>query len=221
MQPTFKDKTLLFTGDSITDCDHLWDEGDEKLGNGYVRLVSQRFPEANIINRGHNGYTAFQLCARWADDCIRHSPDIVTILVGINDICAHVCGAGGYGAKEFSGYLQQMIRETYEHTAAQIILMEPFLFPKPAEYQNWFPALDSFRAQVRRLAEENHTGFVPLHSIFRQAMETTPIDALTIDGIHVTPLGHRLIADALIPLFQCLKVKIKMQRSMKNNETTL
>lgn len=193
-------KILVFTGDSITDCDRLWDGGQEKLGYGYVRMVREQLSETEaegirVINRGHNGYTAFQMRQRWEEDCISLRPDVLTVLVGINDLSIYLCGAGGYDGEGFGRHVEWLIGQARERTEARIILMEPFLFPKPAEYVNWMAALESFREPLGRLSEQYGTEWIPLWDVFRAAQSQYPVEALTTDGIHLTALGHEMIAD--------------------------
>lgn len=193
-------KRMVFTGDSITDCDRLWDEGREKLGFGYVRMIREQLSQredagTEVINRGHNGYTAFQMRQRWDEDCISLQPDVLTILAGINDLSIYLCGAGGYDGEGFGIHMEWLLRETREKTGARIILMEPFLFPKPAEYLNWMEPLGTFREPLRRLSEQYETEFIPLWDVFQAAQSQYLADALTTDGIHLTALGHEMIAD--------------------------
>lgn len=200
-------KRLVFTGDSITDCDRLWDEEQEKLGCGYVRMIREQLSEAEagtvqVINRGHNGYTAFQMRQRWEEDCISLQPDVLTILVGINDLSIYLCGAGGYDGEGFGRHAEQLLREAREKTGARIILMEPFLFPKPAEYRSWMPELGTFRETLGRLSKRYGTEWIPLWDVFRAAQEQYPVDALTTDGIHLTALGHEIIADEWMKIWR-------------------
>ena len=193
-------KRMVFTGDSITDCDRMWDKGREKLGFGYVRMIREQLSQredagTEVINRGHNGYTAFQMRQRWDEDCISLQPDVLTILAGINDLSIYLCGAGGYDGEGFGIHMEWLLRETREKTGARIILMEPFLFPKPAEYLNWMEPLGTFREPLRRLSEQYETEFIPLWDVFQAAQSQYPADALTTDGIHLTALGHEMIAD--------------------------
>lgn len=202
-----KKKRIVFTGDSITDSDRLWDGGQEKLGYGYVRMIREQLSEAEgetiqVINRGHNGYTAFQMRQRWEEDCIFLQPDVLTILVGINDLSIYLCGAGGYDGDGFEGHVEWLLREAREKTGARIILMEPFLFPMPAEYRNWMPDLRTFREPLRRLSERYGTEFIPLWDVFQAAQEQYPVDMLTTDGIHLTALGHEMIADEWMKIWR-------------------
>ena len=84
-------QTILFTGDSITDCCRR-EAGVSSLGNGYVSFVAAELLERysqlnlNIINTGINGNTTRDILARWQPDCIDRKPDILSILIGINDL---------------------------------------------------------------------------------------------------------------------------------------
>lgn len=189
---------IVFTGDSITDSGHMFEP--EGLGNGYVRMIQEKLPGHSVINRGYDGYIASRVFRVWDEICVSYQPDIVTLLVGVNDLCAHLC-AGGYDAAGFGHYVEQIILRTKEMTSADTILMEPFLFSRPAEYKTWMEPLGRFRMELRRLAEEHQTGFVPLWDAFREAQERYPVEELTVDGIHLTALGHRIVAEAWMAEF--------------------
>ena len=86
-------KRLLFIGDSITDCGHLWDFHEKALGDGYVRLISEYMerldPDYEVINCGFNGFTAGDLLHYWQKNGKALRPDVVTVLVGVNDIAEY------------------------------------------------------------------------------------------------------------------------------------
>lgn len=89
---------ILFIGDSITDADRR-DPAYQPLGNGYVHFVSNmlvaKYPQLNleIINRGINGDTTRGMKQRWSSDCIEHKPDVLSVLIGINDLWTQHAGA--------------------------------------------------------------------------------------------------------------------------------
>ena len=186
---------MIFLGDSITDSDRLWDDDGRNLGHGYVRILADRFPEQKVINRGHNGFTAYQVERYLEDDCIKYLPDTVTLLVGINDVSARIDGAGGYDAAEYEDYLVRILHKCKENGATKLILMEPFLFAIPAIFKSWMGELALFQAASKRAAEMCDARFIPLADIFQQAMKEYPIHKLTVDGIHLTELGHQILAE--------------------------
>lgn len=191
---------IVFTGDSITDSDHMFEP--EGLGNGYVRMIQERLPEHKVINRGYDGYIASRIFRVWDEISISYQPDIVTLLVGVNDLSAYLCGGGGYDANGFEHYIEQIVLRTREKTAADIILMEPFLFPWPAEYINWMEPLKQFRLKMREISEKYNTGFVALWNIFQEAQKEHSVKELTIDGIHLTTMGHQILAEAWLTEFR-------------------
>ena len=77
--------TILFQGDSVTDCSRDRDDPNS-LGGGYPFYVSQAMPGVKVLNRGISGHRAKDLAARWQEDCLALNPDVVSIMIGINDV---------------------------------------------------------------------------------------------------------------------------------------
>jgi len=76
---------ILFQDDSITDC------GRERnnfhgLGNGYVQKIAEQAKGYEILNRGVDGNIVADLKARQEDDCIKLKPDILSVLIDVNDV---------------------------------------------------------------------------------------------------------------------------------------
>ncbi len=195
----------VFCGDSITDADRLW--GPDPLGCGYVRILKdmlcERDAEAEIVNRGHNGFTAADVLRHWAGDCLDQKPDVLTLLVGVNDAYSHIYG--GYGTEEYADLLECLIGTAKKAADARIILMEPFLFPYPEELLGWYPVVEAFRNEVRLAAERFQTDFVPLWDVFADAQKRHSVRELTTDGIHLTLLGHRILAEAWLQVYQAAR----------------
>lgn len=103
-------KVILFQGDSITDGNRLrdneWDL-NHQMGHGYAYIVNStlgtKYPEKNLkfVNKGISGNKISDLSARWREDTLRIKPDILSILIGIND-CEQVrLGGNGSDAVRF------------------------------------------------------------------------------------------------------------------------
>ena len=77
---------ILCLGDSITDCNHLFE--DFPLGNGYVQLLAEKLPcNVQIKNHGIDGFTVSRILENIQTHRISlHRNPIITLLVGINDI---------------------------------------------------------------------------------------------------------------------------------------
>ena len=87
--------TILFQGDSITDAGRKRDvagaNSEPALGSGYAWLLAAQVlvdsPDANlkIFNRGISGNKVNQLAERWQADCLDLKPNVLSILIGVND----------------------------------------------------------------------------------------------------------------------------------------
>jgi acyl-CoA thioesterase I len=184
---------ILFIGDSITDCGRREDEPDY-LGDGFVRLIADKLPQRRVINVGISGNRVVDLRDRWLIDVVEQQPDILTVYVGINDTWRRYDENDPTPAASFEDDYRACLERV--GGASSVILVEPFVVPVSEDQERWHEDLDEKRAVVARLAAEFSTGFVPLQALFSAAAEDNGATALAQDGVHPTPLGHLLIADA-------------------------
>lgn len=196
-------KNLIFLGDSITDCDRLWDERPEPLGSGYVRVIRENLPrrEYKLTNRGHNGYTAWQVNRCLEEDCLSRNPDMVSILVGINDVYARLWNSGGYDAREYGDILTEMIIRIQERCRCEILVMEPFLFPWPDEMRTWMDTLEEFAGAAREAAAGTGVHFLELRKMWKDVLLREDVRSLTTDGIHLTLQGHKILAEEWLKFY--------------------
>ncbi|MEK5059026.1 GDSL family lipase [Paenibacillus sp. FSL H7-0326] len=193
--------TVLFIGDSITDCGRNYDNvGD--LGRGYAMMVAAelnfRYPEKQIqfMNRGINGNRVTDLEQRWEQDCLAHNPTWVSIYIGINDTWRWYDSKAETSADEFYRTYRELLVRTKEHTNANIVLIEPFVLPVPEDRKGWRVDLDPKIHAIRELAREFGTYYVPLDGLFAQASTKAEPAYWAGDGVHPTDAGHALIARA-------------------------
>lgn len=189
-------KTLLFAGDSITDADHLWDPGIDGLGQGYVHLISEMLHDSScqVINSGFNGFRAEDLLRRWNSVCLKKKPDLVTLLVGVNEAGAAMEGMVT-SPEQFEKTYERLITEVLDHTEADMILMEPFLFRKPAYLITWRTYLDPLLLVIERLAAKYRLPLIRLDQPLNELADRIGIDRVTADGIHLTEAGNRFLAE--------------------------
>ncbi len=199
-------KRILFIGDSITDCGREYNDPKD-LGNGYPLLVAKRlskqFPtiEFDVLNKGINGNKIADLRARFDTDCLDLEPDIVSILIGINDTWHNVNDPTTFATKQsmtmFKEDYRYLIEKLLEKGIKQVVLMEPFVLPEPLDRQNWRKDLDPKIQIIRRLAEEYHLVFVPLDGKLNALGITRGFSKYTgEDGVHPTLAGHEIIAQS-------------------------
>ena len=191
-------KTFLFLGDSITDCNHYFDP--ENLGFGYVRKIAEKIktPDSSyqMLNKGNDGFTVSALRRLWNRSGLNLKPDHITILIGINDL-AVIKNTGitpSVGLADFREHYQSLIDEIRTVTDCPILLMEPFIFPYPAEYATWEAELQQMNQIIRQLAKDNALTFLPLWNQLFTASKTEGFSEITTDGIHLTGTGHDLLA---------------------------
>ena len=196
-------KTILFLGDSITDCCHSFDP--DNLGYGYVRLISEKISDdARCINKGIDGFTVPALRRLWKTQCLSLSPDMITILIGINDLAVMKNTGMDYarGIEHFTENYRELLEEIRLITDCPIILMEPFIFPYPAEYALWEPELHKICETISQLAAQYHAQFLPLWDTLASAAMVHGYRKITTDGIHLTKLGHEIVAEKLLEILQ-------------------
>ena len=193
--------TILFQGDSITDADrNRWKKLD--LGNGYVMMVAERFfaqhPEVNVrfLNRGISGNRIRDLRARWQKDCLNLKPDVVSILIGVNDTLGTFFWGEPTSNERFEEDYLSILNLTRKNLDAQIVLLEPFLLPLSKEQMVLRCDIDARIKVVRKLAEEFETVLVQLDSVFAEAAKAKAPEFWSNDGVHPTPAGHALIAES-------------------------
>lgn len=199
--------SILFQGDSITDCGRDY-SNIASLGSGYALLVAaeigRKYPEKNInfINRGVNGNRVIDLNHRWEEDCLQLNPTWVSIYIGINDVWRRYGDNDATSVEQFYEGYRKLIERTNEHTDAKLILVEPFCLPVPEDRKTWREDLDPKIQAIRELAREFQTLYVPLDGLFAAA--STQIDPAywAEDGVHPTPAGHSLITKAWLEAVQ-------------------
>ena len=193
---------ILFTGDSVTDCGRTPTEDINFLGHGYpvfiASLAGARAPEKELtfINTGISGNRVCDLRKRWQHDVIDHKPDIVSILIGINDVwrrydCNSPTPADIF-ERDYRAILEQTVRKL---PGVQIVMMEPFVLPIPEDRRLWREDLDVKLQVVRDLAVEFADVLIPLDGIFNAAACKREKSFWAADGVHPTAAGHALIAE--------------------------
>lgn len=192
---------VLFQGDSITDAGRNRNDG-ENLGSGYANLVTSLFTskypgkQATFLNRGVSGDRVVDLERRWEEDCLALKPTWLSIYVGINDTWRRYDSNNPMSAGEYYATYQRLIKRAKEQLNANLILVEPFVLPVNESQKQWREDLDPKIQAVRELAGEFKALYVPLDGLFAQAAAQTGPAYWAPDGVHPSPAGAALIANA-------------------------
>jgi acyl-CoA thioesterase-1 len=194
-------QTILFIGDSITDADKSR-LAYSPYGFGYVHFVANLLMakythlDFNIINTGISGNTVRDLKERWNSDCISYKPDVLSVLVGVNDAWRYFTepqSAYGVDAKEYEITYRQLISQARQECKCQIVLVEPFMFcDDPGDVV--FEGLQEYVRTVRVLANEFDTVLVPLQRLINEEIERVPPGKWSEDMVHPYVWAHAWIA---------------------------
>ena len=202
-----KDMTILFQGDSITDAGRQNRQSpnpneQKSMGNGYASMAASALltsrPGLNlsIFNRGISGNKVHQLDARWQTDCLDHQPEILSILIGVNDIWHGLNGSYDGTVEIYENDYRALLQRTRKALPKiQLVICEPFVLRCGAVNDRWFPEFDHYRAAARKVADEHSAVFVPFQSMFDQALQFAPATHWAGDGVHPSPHGAALMAD--------------------------
>lgn len=191
---------VLFQGDSITDVGRNRDDFKD-LGNGYPSIIAEHYqaaasnPPIEWLNRGISGHRVVDLQERWQEECIDLKPDILSILIGINDVWRRYDSNDPTSVQAFEAGYRDLLRRFRAVSKAKIILIEPFLLHVSEERRRWREDLNPKRLVVAKLAEEFDALYIPMDVVFEQATKTKAPAYWAADGVHPTQAGHRLIAD--------------------------
>jgi lysophospholipase L1-like esterase len=194
-----KGARILFQGDSITDGNRgRGADPNHILGHSYAFLIAARFgaafPERNLdfLNRGISGNTVLDLEKRWRIDTIDLKPDLLSVLIGVND-------NKRVPVAEYERVYDKLIVEARAaNPGLKLVLCEPFGLPtgaRKADWPAWNDGLAKRREVVARLAKTHGAALVRFQRAFDEAAERAPAEHWIWDGVHPTYSGQQIMAD--------------------------
>ncbi len=205
-------QTILFQGDSITDA-HRTRDNDFYPGSGYSTMIQgqlglQHPGKYRFINRGISGNRIVDLYARMKSDIINLEPDVVSILIGVNDVWHELDRQNGVEASRFERVYDMLICDLKEAMPeCRLILMEPFVLPGSAtapneeHWERFYHEVQLRAEAVQRLAQKHELTFIPLQNKLNEACTRARGAFWLYDGVHPTVAGHALIAQAWMEKF--------------------
>ena len=204
---------ILFYGDSITDMNRMRDHEDGSVysyGVGYTNFVVGELTCENpkkyeCINRGISGNRVVDLYARIKMDVWNHKPDVISILIGVNDVWHEIYGGNGVELNRFEKVYRMLIEDTKEQLPnVKFILCEPFVLKGSAIEEKYeaFCEVKKYAAVVEKLANEYGIPFVALQEKFDEAAEKHGAVHYLYDGVHPDVAGGKLIAEEWLKTFR-------------------
>ena len=205
---------VLFFGDSITDAGRETQVGapNVRLGYGYVTYAAGKLLERDpggfeIYNRGLSGHRIVDLYARVKRDCWNLEPDVISILIGINDIWHEASHKNGVEIDRFETVYRMLLEDTKKVLPnVKFIICEPFMLEgtATAEKMEYFSKVSEYAAVAKKLSEEFGAEYVPLQDKFNEAGAKYGNDTLLSDGVHPTLAGGVILANEWIKAFDRL-----------------
>jgi len=194
-----KGQTILFQGDSVTDWGR--DRGVyDSLGGGYpiytAEMMKEKYSNLDLkfLNRGVSGDRLSNVKDRWKEDFIDISPDVLSMLIGINDVWRNYDSGIPSPADKFLADYREILTQA-QNKGTEIIIIEPFLLPVEDKWPLWKELLLEKIEVCRKVSKEFDTKYVPMQDIFTQLVNTHPAEYFAADGVHPTEQGAKVIAE--------------------------
>jgi lysophospholipase L1-like esterase len=199
---------VLFQGDSITDARRNRDLADKvnnqmAFGAGYAwmaasqMLVGRPDLELKCYNRGISGNKVYQLAERWQSDCLDLKPNVLSVLIGVNDFWHKLNGSYDGTVEVYENDYHALVSRTMETLPkVRLVICEPFVLNCGAVNSDWLPEFNGYRSAARRVAERVGAVFVPFQELFDRAIAFAPPEHWAGDGVHPTDIGDALMANA-------------------------
>ena len=203
-----KGGVILFQGDSITDAGREKEKqkanSPASFGSGYAFLAASSIlnehasKELSVYNRGISGNKVYQLADRWQKDCLDLGPDVLSILIGVNDFWHKFDGKYDGTIEIYETDLRKLLERTKKALPEiKLVICEPFVVVDGSVVnEKWLPEFDEYRFSAKKVSQEFEAVFVPFHDIFFQAQKHAPGRYWTGDGVHPSMAGSALMAQA-------------------------
>ncbi len=204
---------IVFQGDSITDAGR--DKANMNFndlgafGQGYVGLVASQLLYDNpakklkIYNKGISGNKVPQLAERWDKDCLDLKPDVLSLMVGVNDFW-HTLTYNYKGTIQSykADYIKLLQRTKDKFPDVQLVIAEPYGVKGIKHVdEKWYPYFNDYRQAARDVADQFGAVFIPLQQIFDKAQASMPGKYWTGDGVHPSFGGIQIMATVWLEAF--------------------
>lgn len=209
-------KTILFQGDSITDATRAKElENIENIfrtqafGSGYVNAVASQLlldhPEKNlnVINRGISGNRVVDLYARWKIDALNFNPDIISILIGVNDVWHEHARQNGVEPERFEQVYDMLLAWSRKVLPnVKFVIGQPFCLKSEVVTDEFYNDVQILGEITEKIAEKYDSVFIPYQKIFNEAAKVRENSYYLVDGVHPGLPGALLMARALTPAIE-------------------
>lgn len=203
-----KGSVVLFQGDSITDAGRNKEKelpnNAGSFGQGYAFLAASNLlntlaeRDLAIYNRGISGNKVYQLAERWQKDCLDLKPDVLSILIGVNDYWHKRNGKYDGTVEVYEDDYRKLLKQTKETLPGiKLVICEPFyVVGTSAVDETWAEPMKQYQAAAKKIAKEFGALWVPFQKVYDEAVKHAPATYWTGDGVHPAMPGAQLMAEA-------------------------
>jgi len=195
---------FLFQGDSITDGNRGRNtDPNHIMGHGYAFSIASRlgadYPEKHLAfyNRGNSGNKVSDLANRWQKDCLDLKPNVLSILIGINDVSYFIQTKYNALLDQYEQTYKSLLDRTKEQNPDVLfVLCLPFILPVGKikdEWEAYQTEIQKRQEIVKRIAQSYNALVVDFQTVMNKACDKAPADYWMWDGIHPTVAGHELL----------------------------
>jgi len=207
--------TILFQGDSITDAGRdrgrYYANEAAGMGQGYVfQIVAHLLGTSpdkqwRYYNRGISGNKVFELANRWEDDCLQLKPDVLSLLIGVNDFWHSLRDYPGT-VETYEVDLRKLLDRTFKvYPTIKLIIGEPFAVKGgTAITDKWFSDFPAYQVAAAKIAQDYKAQYIPYQQVFDDALQAAPAAYWSPDGVHPSMAGAFLMKDAWLKAFEQL-----------------
>ncbi len=198
---TVRKRTIIFFGDSITQM------GTNKAG--YIDVMQNSIYQKGIqskydISGSGVGYNKiYDLYLRMDDDLLAKKPNEVVVYIGINDVGHKYSTKTGTDLDKFEIFYVAIIKKL-QAKKIKVFICTPTLLGEKKDLANLQDAeLNEYSNVIRKLATSYNCTLIDLRKIFLDYIQANNKDdvqkgLLTVDGIHPSELGNKLLADEMM-----------------------
>ena len=165
-----------------------------------AKELNKKYKNLEFFYKGVASDRTYHVYDRLTKDCISLNPDIIIMLIGVNDAWEN------YVPEQYPPLLRTMqphMKEIYrrlncELDGVQLLVLLPFMIDSMPEKKPFHKVLNEYREILADMAAENNAQIVDLQQMFNIAQTKVSPSKLAVDGIHPTNLGHKLIAEEVL-----------------------
>lgn len=192
-----KNSTILFQGDSVTDCGRSRDD-DSYLGTSYVKDINEALKKYNIkvINRSVGGAKVNDLLARFDKDFKECHPDYIFILIGVNDTWHDF--PNQKKTSVFKEQYKELLQRIKEEINVPVIIMEPFILGYKEKYIIMRDDLHEKVIEIKNLAKKYNCDYIAFEDSFMKIITKENEEEYSNEGIHPKEKGYEFMTKVIL-----------------------